>query len=74
MREAGSALVGGLHGEFGGDAHPLPRAGLQVEPVRLGAATAETVFVVRTEGFAGLWSVGVPDRSHRTGGGCQTFR
>ncbi|GHF82992.1 hypothetical protein GCM10010504_59570 [Streptomyces griseus] len=72
MGEAGGALVGGLHGELGGDAHAFTGPRHQVQSVRLSPAAAETVFVVRSEELAGGGRVGVPDRRDGVGRGCQS--
>ncbi|GAA3375807.1 hypothetical protein GCM10017750_14780 [Streptomyces racemochromogenes] len=71
MRETGCSLVGGLDGELRRDAHALARPGLQVEPVRLAPAAAETVFVVRAEELPGRRGIGVPDRCGGIGRGRQ---
>ncbi|GAA2330134.1 hypothetical protein GCM10010431_61090 [Streptomyces kunmingensis] len=72
MREAGRPLMGGAHGELGGDAHAVTGPRLQVQSVRLLAATAETVAVVRAEKLPGGGSVGVPYRRYGVGGGRQS--
>ncbi|GGN72453.1 hypothetical protein GCM10011579_049660 [Streptomyces albiflavescens] len=72
MREARGALVGGPHGELRRDPDPLPRAGLQVQSMRLLTATPETLFVVGSEELAGGGRVGVPHRRDGVCGGRQS--
>ncbi|GAB7060358.1 hypothetical protein JCM12681A_20680 [Streptomyces mexicanus] len=68
MGEAGRALVGGLHGELGGDADAFPGPRLQVQAVRLLTTAPETRAVVRAEEFTGRGGVGVPYRLDGVGG------
>ncbi|GGS51822.1 hypothetical protein GCM10010238_46700 [Streptomyces griseoviridis] len=69
MGEPGGALVGGLHGELGGDRHTVAGPCHQVQSVGLVAAAAEALPVVRAERFAGRGGIGVPYGLHGVGGG-----
>ncbi|GHH26639.1 hypothetical protein GCM10018780_80200 [Streptomyces lanatus] len=69
MRETGRSLMGGLHGELGGDAHAVPGPRLKMQPVGLLAATAETLAVVRAEKLTGSGSIRMPHRFHGVGRG-----
>ncbi|GHF74584.1 hypothetical protein GCM10018787_24180 [Streptomyces thermodiastaticus] len=69
MGESGGALVGGLHGELGGDAHAFPGPRLQMQAVRLVVTAPEACAVVRAEQFAGRGRVGVPHRRDGVGRG-----
>ncbi|GHA83908.1 hypothetical protein GCM10010512_14180 [Streptomyces thermoviolaceus subsp. thermoviolaceus] len=69
MGEAGGALMGGLHGELGGDAHTLPGPRLQMQAVRLIVTAPEARAVVRAQEFAGRGRIGVPHRRDGVGGG-----
>src|SRR5690606_23328294 len=73
VREAGSALVGGLHDELRGDRHAFTGARLEVQAVGLVAAAAEALGVVRAEEFAGGGRVRVPHGFPGVGRGLKSW-